>query len=307
MASRTIQQGILRSRNFTTNLSWLGLCAFISVLALSSTSYAVDPSQLGLDSIANFAAYGQGNLTVTGATTNNGDLGLGPNGTQNFGSAFTINGTYRVDTTANNSNPYSGVNFTGGTSVQDLSIVPTTLGNVSAYAAGLTATLTLTSTLTTNYTFVGNGGYNIISLPGISLNGTRTLTLQGGANDVFVFNVGNNNVSFLQSGAMAVTLSGVATNHVLFNLMNTSAGVNALTVSGNNETILGTFIAPYASISIGSDKVYGGVFAGGSALTLNSSTISDNIFALPEPSTFALVGVSCLLGLGLWPRRRARR
>ena len=270
MAKRTRakHQGIWGSLDFTSNVRGLGLCAFISMLALPVKSYAViDPTQLGLDSVANFAVYAGGSLTVNGTTTVNGDVGLGPNGTQNFGTGFTINGTYRVDNTANNSHSYSGGSFTGGTVLQGLQYVSTTVSSVSAYAASLTATLTLSTTLGSNYTVVGNGGYNIISLPGIIYTGNRTLTLQGGANDVFIINVGNNNLSFSGAGATPITLSGVATNHVLFNLLSTSAGANALIVSQPNETLFGTFIAPYASISLAaSDKIYGGLFAGGNNL-----------------------------------------
>ena len=118
------------SLDFTSNLRWLGLCAVISMLALPLKSYAVD--QLGLDSVANFAAYAGGSLTVNGAaTTVTGDVGLGPNGTQNFSTGFNINGTYWVDDTANNSHSYSGGNFTGGTVVHDIDSVGATVSSVS--------------------------------------------------------------------------------------------------------------------------------------------------------------------------------
>jgi hypothetical protein len=296
---------------FTSILRTLGLCAFISMLALPLKSYAdIDPGQLGLDAVSNFAAYAQGNLTVNGAaTTITGDVGLGPNGTQNFGADFTINGTYRVDNTANNSHGYSDANFTGGTVVQDLDYVSTTVSSVSAYAASLTPTKTY-GTINGNVTITGNGSNNIISVGTISLAGVHTLTLKGGANDVFVLNVANY-AAFYQDGPEAgfapIILSGVATNHVLFNLLNTSPTTNALNVTGNNLTLFGTFIAPSASIAIASDKIYGGVFAGGNTFTLNSGTITANVFEIPEPSSFALVGITCLFGLGLWSRRRQRR
>jgi hypothetical protein len=155
------------------------------------------------------------------------------------------------------------------------------------------------------YTIIGNGGYNIINVGSISLNGTKTLTLQGGANDVFVFNV-SNGVSFFQTSFAPIVLTnGVTANHVLFNLLNTSG--NALYVT-NDVTLVGTFIAPSASIALFSDTIDGGVFAGGNALTLRSgSTITADVFEIPEPSSFALVGISCLFSLGLWSRRRQRR
>lgn len=313
MARRTgaTHQGIWRSLVFTSILRTLGLCAFISMLALPLKSYAdIDPGQLGLDSVASFAVYANGSLTVNGpnVATINGDVGLGPNGTQNFAVNFTINGTYRVDHTANNSNPYNGANFTGGTASQDLHNVSTTVSNVSAYAAGLTPTASF-GTINNGTTITGNGGYNIIDVDTISLSGVggHKLTLKGGANDVFVLNV-SNSASFFQTSWTPIVLNGgVTANHVLFNLLNTSATTNALYVT-NDVILVGTFIAPSASIALFSDTIDGGVFAGGNALTLRSgSTITADVFEIPEPSSFALVGITCLFGLGLWSRRRQRR
>ncbi len=283
------------------------------MLALPSKSYA----QLGLDSVENFAVYADGTETITGtATTVTGDVGLGNNGTQNFSSAFAINnGNYRVDPYANNSHPYSG-SFTGGTVMQSLGYVSTNVDDVSTYAAGLPATanyVSITTGASISSPFSSTGGINVINVGTISINGNgagRKLTLSGGPNDIFVLNV-SNSVSFLETNWTPVVLSGgVTEDHVLFNLLNTSGSANALYVS-NNVTLLGTFIAPDASMFIGSGlNLDGGLFAagGGSTLTLGSGTVTADVFMLPEPSSFALVGISCLFSLaGLWGRRRTRR
>ena len=304
MARRT--RAIGGSLDFTSNLRWLGLCAVISMLALPLKSYAVD--QLGLDSVANFAVYAGGSLTVIGspATTVTGDVGLGPNGTQNFGTGPNVTGTYRVDDTANNTHALNGATFSGGTVVQDIDSVGALVSSVSTYAAGLTATTNFTQ-INSATTIIGNGGTNVIDVGTISLNGpAHILTLQGGPNDIFVFNV-LNKVAFLGTYPTLMSLSGgVATNHILFNLLNTSPTANALTVTVANVTLFGTFIAPDASMDIigSGDTIYGGVFAGGNNLALNSGTITENVFAVPEPSSFALVGITCLFGLGVGSRRR---
>lgn len=284
--TRATHQGIWRAVDFTPNLRWLGLCAFISMLALPLKSYAVDPGQLGLDTVENFGVYAASALTINGATTITGDVGLGPNGTQNFVTTPTIHGTYLDN---------------------GLGYVSTKISDISAYAAGLPATATY-GTINSGTTIIGNGSNNIINVGTISLNGTggHKLTLSGGANDVFVLNI-SSSVSFLQTTWTPVVLSGgVTADHVLFNLLSTSPTANALFVT-NGVTLVGTFIAPYASMSLGSANLDGAVFAGGNNLTLNGSTINADVFMLPEPSSFALVGISCLFGLGLCSRRRTRR
>jgi hypothetical protein len=257
------------------------------MLALPLKSYAVDPSLLALDSVENFGVYAAGALTINGATTITGDVGLGPNGTQNFVTTPTIiNGTYLDN---------------------GLGYVSTKISDVSAYAAGLTPNATY-GLIQSGTTIIGNGSNNIINVGTISLNGTggHILTLKGGANDIFVLNVANS-VSFLQTTWTPVVLSGgVTADHVLFNLLSTSPTANALFVT-NNVTLVGTFIAPYGSMSLGSADLDGAVFAGGNNLILNGSTINADVFVLPEPSSFALVGISCLFGLGLCSRRRTRR
>ena len=257
-------QGIWRLGDFTSNVRGLGLrafIAFISILALPLKSYAViDPTQLGMDSVANFAVYAGNTLTIGGSPTITGDVS------------------------------------------QNIASVSAKVSSVSAYAALQTPTLTL-APISNFATITGNGTYNFISVPSITLTGVRTLTLIGGANDVFVFNV--TNVSFAAGAAKTgIVLNGVATNHVLFNLLNPSAAANALSVTSPDITLFGTFIAPNASMSLASDTIFGGLFAGGNNLTLNSGTITANVFALPEPSSFALVGIACLFGLGTWSRRR---
>ena len=254
------------------------------MVALSLSTYG----QLGLDSVEHFAAYANGSLTVSNTTTiNNGDLGLGPNGTANFITTPTYNnGTY----------VNSGLDY-----------VSTTLISVSANADSLAATTNVGSRINSATTIIGNGGTNVIDVGSISLNGpAHTLTLQGGPNDIFIFNVSNYATFSGTAPALMALSGGVETSHILFNLLNTSGSANALSVTVPNLTLYGTFIAPHASMAItgSDDTIYGGVFAGGNSLSLNGSTITADVFMLPEPSTFALVGFSCLFGLALWPRRR---
>ena len=252
-----------RDRSQCRTMHWVcrNLLFFSLAFALPLTSKAVDPSQLGLDSVANYAVYASNSLVESGSPVIVGDSG------------------------------------------QNIPSVSAKISSVSSYAASLTPTLTLSGVLSSNLTITGNGGYSVISLAGINYSSNRHLTLQGGANDVFVFDI-TGSMTIGGSALTPIILSGVATNHVLFNFLGTSAGADVLNVTVGSATLFGTFIAPSASMSVAADTVYGGLFADGNNLTLNSSTVIANVFSLPEPSSFALVGISCLFGLGLKLRRR---
>jgi hypothetical protein len=290
------------------------LCALAILFNSGIATAAVDLSRLTLGSATNLSVFAWGSIVQdqlsqsNPGTTIHGDVGLGSNAVQNFasGDAFHIYGTYYVDPNADNSHAYNSANFTGGTVTQSLAYVVAAVTNLSSYAASLTATLTLSTTLQTNYTVVGNGGVNVISLPGINYSGPQVLTLQGGPNDIFIFNVTgqqNGDLTFTHANSTAMALNGVATNHVLFNLLDHNAGDKALNVSGDVH-LIGTFLAPSASIDLAPAIIDGAVFAGGQDLTLSSGPdINGNdFFVIPEPSSWALSG----LGL-CWVAVAARR
>ncbi len=104
--------------------------------------------------------------------------------------------------------------------------------NVSLYASSLAATQTF-GTISGTSTINGNGGLNVIDATNIQ---NDTLTLNGTANDYFVFNI-----SGLVNTNRSMTLTGGLTaDHILFNL--TGSGTVLFQTSGG-DVLYGTFLA----------------------------------------------------------------
>jgi PEP-CTERM motif len=170
--------------------------------------------------------------------------------------------------------------------------------SVSDWAAALSPTSTFAA-LTGTQSFTGSGGLNVYDVTGNYQN--VALTLTGGANDYFVFNIGGN----LQTN-LAMTLNGVDTNHILFNLLGTSG--NILQTSGG-DVLDGIFLATHGGnfqfselnltgqlINTAGLNAAGGIRndSGSMQIVSGSRMLFSVIQPVPEPSTWALM----LLGFG---------
>ena len=116
--------------------------------------------------------------------------------------------------------------ITGGTHSMDLTGAQADARSASSYYAGRTATQ-IFSTLTENQVIVGNGGLNVIRITGdVTLK--KGLTLRGGANDVFVFQLTASDatsVHELTLSGMTMTLDGVNAANILWDMNGTGGGV----------------------------------------------------------------------------------
>jgi hypothetical protein len=109
-----------------------------------------------------------------------------------------------------------------------------TAQSVSDYAKGLTATQTF-GNINRTLTITGNGGLNVIDVANIQ---NATLTINGSANDYFVFNVSGQ----IQTNQVMSLTGGVTASHILWNLTGTGT---VLQTSGGN-VLVGTFLATNA-------------------------------------------------------------
>jgi hypothetical protein len=107
-------------------------------------------------------------------------------------------------------------------------------------------------------TITGNGSFNVIKVDGdINLSGNDVVTIIGGSNDVFIFNVTG---KITVTGNANIVLNGVPPQHVLFN--NIGSG-KEIVLSGNGN-VAGTFLAVDRGAEVsGNGALNGGVIAGG--------------------------------------------
>lgn len=165
--------------------------------------------------------------------------------------------------------------------------------SVSNYASGLAATQTF-GEISSATTITGNGGLNVINITG--LKGAE-LTLSGGANDFFVFNVSD----VVDTNKQMFLTGGLDSSRVLWNL--TASSGQAFKTAGGNSSV-GTFLAVNGADFQFSNLVLDGALinAGGHIQFVSGSELTGgNTFTIPEPSAVLLGAIGALL---LLRRRR---
>jgi hypothetical protein len=184
---------------------------------------------------------------------------------------------------------------------------PTITGTTNSQAVAVQTTLSSgqagTSSIGLNATFTATGSVSIFNLNNLVLNG-GTMTLNGAANDRFIFNV---NGPFSLTNVMMMLKNGIDSSHVVFVSDN-------FTITGS--TVYGTFYngARGGSTNLSYATVNGAVVAGnnGNVVTIGT-TINANPFAAvptvaaapvptvagaPETPTIMTAGLAAFLILG---------
>jgi hypothetical protein len=163
--------------------------------------------------------------------------------------------------------------------------------NVSTFASGLAATQNFT-TINTTTTITGNGGLNVIDVANIQ---NAKLTISGGPNDFFVFNV-----SSAISTNQPMTLSGVTPDQILFNL----TGTGTVFQTSGGDLSFGTYLATNGGKFQFSNLVLTGrlINIGGDVQLVSGSMIPQ----VPEPGTLGLVGIGAIALLCALRKSRSR-
>jgi hypothetical protein len=292
-------------------VSWRTLAAMaVAFLPL----VAPTPAKADLSAISGDAVFGT-NITLNSQVAITGNVGVGQNGSLSFvggGTTPTINGTVFLG-------PGAHDHISGTTSQTDNSLttaVSTAIGTASnAYSAlaGTNGTtifangsdhVTVANNGTDNLNgavITGNGGTNVVNVS--SINGS--ITLSGGANDIFIINT-----TTLQLNSAVKLEGGVTANDVLFNV----TGSNAVSLSG---TLFGTFLVPTAMVSFGGGGSLTGAILDGQTVSVDfnaetSTTIISDTFsglavvAAPEPAPL-VKAISGLVTVGLWGLVRRKK
>src|ERR1039458_8472406 len=169
-----------------------------------------------------------------------GNVGIGTNGKIDVADHDQFPGTLFADPTANISFGYHS-GFTGGVTTESFTAIQNAVMAEAAFVASLTPTQTF-SQITSAITITGNGGQNVIQVNGpVNLSNGHNLTISGGPNDTFFFNISG---GFFLNGANVV-LNGVTANQVMFFFPGSG---DPIQVSNGNTN--GIFLALQRTITI---------------------------------------------------------
>ena len=157
---------------------------------------------------------------------------------------------------------------------------------LSSTAAALPATQTF-GAINGTQTITGNGGLNVIDVASLH---NPNLTISGSSSDVFVFDVAG-----LFQTNQAITLNGVSASQILWNL----TGTGTVFQTSGGDTLFGTFLATdggdfqFSSLNLTGELID----TDGHIQFVSNSSLTGQPFTppVPEPATATLL----LLGTGL--------
>jgi len=241
------------------------VCPVVPPPPMCPKAFTGGPCSLGLaDNFAILGLKGANLIISEGATKIIGDVGAGPMDTGTLLKS-TVQGNLFIDPTAT-LDIHSDFKVTGNVTSKDLSPEVADALAASACAANLPTTQSL-GDITTATTITGNGGLNVIAVESVDIV-KETLTISGGPNDIFIFNVAGD---FIFNGSQMVLSGGVMANHILWNFP--TAGSDILffkPVAVAN----GTFLAPLRSYIQDHGQLNGAVIAGGTIKTHSAAFVN---------------------------------
>jgi len=206
-----------------------------------------------------------------------GDVGLGPNGTSVL-QKTDVTGTFFADPSAQVDLSNYGGDFTvtGGVVTQSLGQAEADANAASAAYAALAPTQSFGS-VTKSITVSGNGGTNVIAVGSVAYN-SKTLTLSGGTDDVFVFNVSG---GFNFADSRIVLTGGVTASHVVFNFPTAGPTIK---LSKSTNVVSATFLAPERDVIYHNPAGFTGAIVAHNIDIHSNANLTASPFSPPDSS-----------------------
>jgi hypothetical protein len=310
--------------------------------ALLGVSSWASAGVINLGNASNFAVYGFGtgftDQLGVGPITVNGNVGVGPGGDSSLeGNNVVITGRLYYSSTAiagtnfstsggpwtiNGSTQNSGTdatnlaNWKANGSIVDNSAIAsnakTDLLNLYAAAKVLSATAGApTGSLSSDFTWTGNGGTNVATLTSFNYSSGDVLTLNGSANDEFILNISG---GWNMSGSAEIVLGpNVSADHVLFNVLQSADGGTGVDIGASGSSLgYGILMALDRNITFDTP---GGEWNGRlfSDTTKTLHLFSDATVNQPTPPTSVPIpaslpaGLAGLAAIGIWRWRKTSK
>ena len=264
-----------------------------------------------LGDAANYAVLyegaGNNNFTVNSSANLDpviqGNVGIGSlsNGTPtvHLNNAVTVAGNLNFAGAISLANSGTGHN-TGATNANvsqvntdliNLNSLSATLGAEAGTALAISIGNNATQTVNAASGTLDGSGNNVFTVSSMSFVNGATLIINGSASQFVVLNF-DFNTHF--SGTIKLT-GGITPDQVLFNLIGGAnlTGGDTLQFAANGVSQSGTFLDPNGTITMNSVNLTGHLFGGDSS---DMQIVSGGTVTVPEPSSYALVGVG-LVGL----------
>ena len=242
-----------------------------------ATAAAVIPACGGtiLGSAASFAVLGASTVTNTGPTTLGGNLGVYPGSSITGAGSITVSGATYIN---------DGVSQTAQSDA---------LTGFNSLAA-MAATMTFTGDV------LGSGGTVLTLTPGIyfyassaQLTGALTLDFEGLSNQIIVVQIGT---ALTTASGSSVLMINPGANDSVYWVVGSSATL------GTTTSFAGNIIANQSvTLNNSATDSCGSVIALTGAVTMDTNTVaagcsSSSTSITPEPGTWGLAGMGCLLG-----------
>ena len=290
-------------------------------LGLLTISHAQAQFSLGGAANYNILQSGNGGYVTMVNSTNIGNIGVGSqsnqtpqlrltnsleNGNVDFASTAIVTGSGGTITGTTSSNA-SGVN----TAFTQLSALSTSLGAIN----GTSLTISLSgggsqTILASNGVLSGGNRVFDVSTNAFNFNGFSKLTIDGqGLNQSVVLNFKGFGTNFGWGlGAGSIILAGGLTpDQVLWNTTGVGVpmGLNSYSLAADTThpefSFAGIFLNPFGQIDVADTILHGRLYGGNDSILITNSKVD----AIPEPSTYALLGIG-LIG-AFFLHRRSRK
>lgn len=237
-------------------------------LSLETLNDRIQPVA-GIGGAGNFAILGLhgGDVVVRGSNIV-GDMGVGPRDEGSFRNTVET-GTLVLDESASLNRPRRGfVGFapTGGIVIRDLNPAQRDADAASAAYRALPATQSF-GNIRNSLTINGNGGTNVINVNSLNYV-SKTLTLNGNANDVFIINV-NGDFNLNQSSVQLT--GGLTASHVLFNFTTRGPEID---LSGARTVMNGTILSPRRGVEYWNAGMFNGAIVADSINLHNNARLN---------------------------------